>query len=226
MLLAMEFTYADPTSTALFFLFAVAMFFLVHLTLIFKQPQKLWVFVNIILVFSFALLAFFGITRANILPLAPILMASLFIVGILFSFSTGGKQLALKTPLYILIGFQAFRFPLEILLHLWSDQGTIPETMTWTGSNFDILAGLLSLGSFYFVKNNKKLGYFVNAIGFVLLMNVLRVVIMSSPFPFSWPLDQPLQLIFYFPYALIAPSFVLPAFVGHLLVFQRMRLAY
>jgi hypothetical protein len=51
-------------------------------------------------------------------------------------------------------------------------------------------------------------------------VNVLRVVVLSSPFPFAWPLANPLQLALYFPYVLIAPLFVGAALAGHLVAFR------
>ena len=47
--------------------------------------------------------------------LLPLLLG--FIVFSLAARSEWGRELSVKTPLALLIGFQAFRFPLELLLH-------------------------------------------------------------------------------------------------------------
>ncbi|MBL7714241.1 MAG: hypothetical protein JNL01_02165 [Bdellovibrionales bacterium] len=159
------------------------------------------------------------------MPWVPILMASVILGSVAFAFSKMGKMIATTQPLVILVGFQAFRFPLELILHHWAKQGTIPETMTWTGQNWDILTGLLSLASIPLFKNEKyarDVAWILNTIGFIFLVNVLRVVVMSSPFPFSWPLQVPLQLVFYLPYAWIAPLFVGAALMGHLITFRKL----
>ena len=52
-------------------------------------------------------------------------------------------------------------------------------------------------------------------IGFALLANVARVVVMSSPLPFAWGVEPPLQLGMHLPYALIVPICVGGALAGH-----------
>ena len=131
----------------------------------------------------------------------------------------------LETPVVWLVGLQTFRLPLELILHHWAEIGTIPKTMTWTGSNIDIVAGIVALLFTPLLRFHKKLVWVPQLIGFFLLLNVLRVVLMSSPFPFSWELETPLLLAMYFPYVLIAPLFVLPAFMAHLLLFKKLKLS-
>lgn len=117
---------------------------------------------------------------------------------------------------------QVFRIPLELLLHHWSSIGTIPVTMTWTGQNWDILSGIAAVIIFPIANRYRKAVWLFQAFGFVLLINLLRVVVMSSPLPFAWPLLNPLQLVMYFPYALIAPLFVSSTLFGHLVLFRKL----
>src|SRR5687767_11021109 len=70
----------------------------------------------------------------------PVFFCLVFIVVIAAAASPFGGRLAAATPLPALVAFQGFRFPLELVLHAWADQGTIPGTMTWTGQNWDILS--------------------------------------------------------------------------------------
>ena len=48
-------------------------------------------------------------------------------------------------PIAALVGVQAFRLPLELVLARWKNQGVIPVQMTFEGHNFDIVTGVLAL---------------------------------------------------------------------------------
>lgn len=123
-----------------------------------------------------------------------------------------------RLPLTVLIGFQGFRLPLELILHRWATIGTVPETMTWTGQNFDVISAAVALVTAPLVSKWPCLAWIPSIIGLGLLLNVMRVVVLSSPLPFSWQLHNQLQLIMYLPYALIVPLCVAPALIGHLVV--------
>lgn len=150
-------------------------------------------------------------------PGVPLFFALINLGAIAFGMSSWGKALA-GIPAWLLIAFQGFRLPLELVLHVWADQGTIPDTMTWTGQNYDIVSGLLALFVLLPAFRNKAYYWFWNLSAGFLLLNVLRVVILSSPLPFAWDLDRPLQLIFHMPYALIGIVCVWAAIVGHIVL--------
>lgn len=171
---------------------------------------------------AFSLITLSGLARMYPIPTLPLMLASVFIFGFWFSFSKRSSNIIANTSLTILIGAQCFRFPLELILHRWAEIGTVPQTMTWTGSNWDILAGVAALVFAPFVKRNKVFAWIPQIVGSLLFINLIRVVILSSPFPFSWDLERPLLLAAYFPYALIVPVFVLPAFILHILTFRKL----
>ena len=120
-----------------------------------------------------------------------------------------GRTYARGLPLGALVAFQAFRLPLELVLHAWVRQGSIPETMTWNGLNLDILAGALALGLAPWCARWR---------GAAWLFNVARLAVMSSPLPFAWGVQPPLRLAFHLPYALIVPVCVGGALFGHLVL--------
>ena len=163
-----------------------------------------------------------GIIQDSPMPRLMIFFTGINIVSVLFALSPAGKRLSLSIPIFALVAFQVFRLPLELVLHSWAEQGTIPSTMTWTGMNFDIISGIVALVSLPFVKKNEKLAWIPNIVGFGLLINVMRVAVFSSPLPFAWPLDQlggqPLQLAFHFPYLLIIPVCIGGALIGHIVL--------
>src|SRR6266404_5908199 len=58
------------------------------------------------------------------------------------AFSPYGRQLARNTPMAWLVGFQAFRIPVEIFLDWGSHEGLVPPQMTFESRNWDILTGI------------------------------------------------------------------------------------
>jgi len=144
-----------------------------------------------------------------------VLASGIIAVSLAIGLSRVGRWLS-GCPMAWLVGFQAFRLPLELVLHAWAGQGVIPETMTWTGANWDIVSGVTALVLAPMARRSTRAAWVANVVGFVLLANVLRVAVMSSPLPFAWPVVPRLELILHVPYALIVPVCVGGALLGHL----------
>jgi hypothetical protein len=159
-----------------------------------------------------------GLLDRAFIPFGPIFLLGTVSIAIVVGFTRVGTNIATGIPLAWLVGFQGFRLPLELVLHDWHAAGTIPETMSWTGSNWDILTGILACLMCAFVGTRHWLAWVFNIVGIILLANVGRVAIMSSPLPFGWQVDPPLELIRYFPYAYIVPICVGGAALGHVLL--------
>jgi hypothetical protein len=102
------------------------------------------------------------------------------------------------------------------VLHSWVAQGVIPETMTWSGRNWDIISGVLALVAAPFCRRSIVWAWIANVVGLVLLVNVMRVAVLSSPVSFGWPVTPKLELIYHLPYALIIPVCVGGALTGHI----------
>jgi hypothetical protein len=218
----MPFQPASNLSLWLFVVFASVMATVLGLALKRAVKWRVWAVLFVVLIALFSAAALSGVVVGSFVPFGPALMATTIVFGLVFSLSRSGMQLADSLSLAVLIGFQGFRLPLELLLHSWASTGTVPDTMTWTGQNWDVVTGVVSIAAIPFANRNRTVAMVTNTVGFVLLMNVLRVVVLSSPLPFAWQLERPLMLVAHFPYCLIVPLFVLPALVGHLLAFRRM----
>lgn len=158
--------------------------------------------------------------RMPSLPLGglPFFFAPVLVIWTGLALSPVGRRLATALPLVALVGFQAFRLPLELVLHAWSEQGTIPATMTWTGQNWDIVSGILALVCAPFAARFPVAARLANIIGLALLFNVMRVAILSSPVSFGWNTQPPLLLAYHLPYALIGPVCVGGALFGHVVL--------
>lgn len=140
--------------------------------------------------------------------------ATMNAVSLVVGLSPVGRWLSLL-PLPALVAFQAFRLPLELVLHSWVGQGVIPATMTWSGRNWDIISGVVALVAALFCRRSTTSAWIANGVGLVLLANVIRVAVLSSPVSFGWPVAPKLELIFYIPYVLIIPVCIGGALIGH-----------
>jgi hypothetical protein len=156
--------------------------------------------------------------RLPTLPLAgvPFFFLPAVVMAVVVGLSPVGRAVAAGVPLAWLVAFQGFRLPLELVLHHWSDVGTIPVTMTWTGQNWDIVSGGVALACAPFANRHRVAAWLGNLVGGVLLLNVVRVATLSSPVPFGWDVKPPLVLIYHYPYSLIGPVCVAGAMVGHI----------
>jgi hypothetical protein len=158
--------------------------------------------------------------RMTSLPLngLPLFFGPILLFSTALGLSAAGRRLAATIPLALLVGFQAFRLPLELVLHSWAEQGTIPGTMTWTGQNWDIVSGSVALICAPFASRYRMAARIANVVGLALLLNVLRVAVLSSPLPFGWNVQPPLLLAFHLPYAFIGPVCVGGALFGHIVL--------
>src|SRR5262249_44140890 len=116
---------------------------------------------------------------ASPMPRLPLMFIAIMLVSVGAGVSRVGGWLASSVPLAALVGFQAFRLPLELILHAWANSGTIPETMTWTGRNWDIVSGVTAFVAAWFVGRSRGWGWLTSIVGIALLVNVVRVAVLS-----------------------------------------------
>lgn len=76
--------------------------------------------------------------------LAPYVLTC-FAMAFAVGFSPVGRRLAERVPVAWLVAFHAFRLPLELVLHDWAVEGTIPADLSYLGQNFDVVVAVLAL---------------------------------------------------------------------------------
>jgi hypothetical protein len=119
------------------------------------------------------------------------------------------------------------RIPVEIVLFFLYLSKTIPEIMTFEGRNFDIIAGLTAPIIVYFGFNKNKISDKLllvwNVICLGLLLNIIRLALLSSKTPFQqFGFDQPNIAIGHFPFNWL-PSVIVPLVLfSHLVVIRRL----
>ena len=179
-------------------------------------PSRLLVFVLpfwIVLTGSLAVTGFYDVPglfppRVALFGVFP---AVLFVLANLIFFR---GSLISKLPLRLLTLLHIVRIPVELTLYWLFLGGLVPQVMTFAGSNFDILSGILALAVFFLGlkagRANKWLLIGFNVVGLGLLANIVITAILSIESPIQrFGFDQPNRAVLYFPYIWL-PVIVVP----------------
>ena len=126
----------------------------------------------------------------------------------------GGRKFINGLNIETLTLLHVIRVPVEITLYYLFIDKLIPQSMTFEGSNFDILSGISAPIIYYLVfiarKANQKILVAWNFICLGLLLNVVITALLSAKTPFQkFAFDQPNVGIGYFPFVLL-PALVVP----------------
>jgi hypothetical protein len=159
-------------------------------------------------------------------PFMPFVGVSLIAAAAL-GLSPLGRMLATELPLAALVGAQAFRLPLELVMHRAANEGVMPQQMTYTGWNYDIatgiaallIAGLLVLGA-----APRWLVWAWNLIGAALLATIITIAVASLPLfhAFGTAPERLNTWVAYPPFVWLPSVLVPAALLGHILVTRRL----
>jgi hypothetical protein len=180
------------------------------------------------LAITFALAAAGLLSFSTRPPTALVLIVVTIVLAVALGTSQLGRRLASGIPLTALVGVQAFRFPLELLLHRSYLEGLMPVQMSYSGFNLDILTGLSAIIVAMVVARRPRSLVLVrvwNTAGIVLLTNIVTIALLSAPTPFRVFLNEPAnEWIARAPWVWLPTVFVLAAILGHILVYRRLRM--
>ena len=105
------------------------------------------------------------------------------------------------------------RLPVEIVLLQLFLHGMVPESMTFQGSNFDIVMGITAPLIFFLLITKKigRMGLILwNGIGLILILTILTIGVLSAELPFQQlAFDQPNRGLAFFPFVLL-PATIVP----------------
>jgi hypothetical protein len=159
-------------------------------------------------------------------PPALLFLATVMVLTVGLACSGVGSRIATGVSIAALVGFQAFRLPLELVLHRWFVEGTIPIQMTYSGENFDIVTGVLAVAIGVwaaFGRVPSVVLWAFNIVGLALLLRVMSIAVLSAPLPLRRYMAGPAaQLPLHVPYVWIVPICVGGALFGHILLFRRL----
>jgi hypothetical protein len=119
-----------------------------------------------------------------------------------------------RLPLSLLTLLHVVRIPVEIVLLWLFLAGTIPQSMTFEGRNFDIVSGLLApVVWFLALRRGVETRWLLvpyNLLGLGLLFNIVSIAVRAMPSPAFDPASgQPNLAVAYFPYIWL-PAIVVP----------------
>jgi len=151
-----------------------------------------------------------------------------FLSGILMTLALAwsgfGRRFADKVPFVALIGFQAFRLPLELVMHRAAVAGIMPSVMSFTGYNFDIVTGATALPLALYAWRRPLPRWLIalwNVTGQLLLIVVILVAFAASPVFRAFGDDQLNVWVTRFPYVWIAVM-VMAALFGHVVTLRKL----
>jgi hypothetical protein len=158
-----------------------------------------------------------------VLAVAPPLLAMI----ILFV-TKGGKKFIDSLNLRTITLLSIVRIPVELILYLLFVNKAVPQLMTFSGRNFDIISGITAPIIYFicFKGNNvinKKLLLLWNIIALALLLNIVINALLSAPFRFQqFAFDQPNIAVLYFPYVWLPSFIVMIVLFSHLVSIRRL----
>jgi hypothetical protein len=128
-------------------------------------------------------------------------------------------------PFAWLIGAQAFRLPLELVMHRAATTGVMPGVMSYSGRNFDIVTGASAIVVAYLAARNQAPRWLLwawNLMGTALLINVVTVAALATPVFRAFGESQLNTWVAYAPFVWL-PGFLVPvAAMGHALVWRKL----
>jgi hypothetical protein len=176
-----------------------------------------------------AVMAYSGILAefTSFPPWIPILVIAQLIFVFWLGWSSPWSDLLAEIPQYLLVGFQCFRIPVELLLATLASRRLLAIEMTYYGRNFDVLEGITAVALAIWLKRRgeNSLQHVVlvwNLIGLSLVTVVLVHGLLSVPYPSQLlHLSVPTFIIAYFPVVWLLTVLVPLAYLLHLVSIRR-----
>lgn len=154
-----------------------------------------------------------------------LLPAAVVLISVRVTFSAMGLRLIRHIPLWAHVGIQAFRYPLELAMHEMAERGVMPDQMTYTGRNFDIVTGVTALlvsGLLLTGRVGRRTALVWNVVGLLLLVNIVIVAVISTPAIRYFGDDKLNVFVTFTPFVWLPAIMVTAALTGHLLIFRKL----
>lgn len=188
----------------------------------FAGGAALWLLVS-------ALLGTSGVLRSydSLQPRFLLLMVPSLGLPLLLAFSRAGQALGRELPLGLIVLFEGFRLPLELVMHRAAEEGTMPPQMAFSGYNFDIVTGATALvvgGLALAGRAPRWLLVAWNALGTTTLVVILTIAVLSLPQFRAFGSEPALvnTWIAYFPFVWLPAGLVGGAVLGHAILWRRL----
>lgn len=159
-------------------------------------------------------------------PRLLVLLLPTLLLPLALGLSRIGRALG-GLPVALLVLFHAYRFPLELVMHRAALEGTMPQQMSYTGLNFDIVTGITALvvgGLALFGRAPHWLLVAWNALGSLLLAAIIVIAVASLPQfqAFGHEASRVNTWVAYFPFVWLPAGLVTGALLGHVILWRRL----
>lgn len=148
-------------------------------------------------------------------------------LGIYLGRSSLGGRIAELVPFPVLIGAQAFRLPLELVMHRAQEVGIMPVELSFSGYNFDILTGA-SASLLFWISGTRALDErwirAWNYLGLLALTVIAAIAILTSPVVAYFGEGSINRWVAYFPFVWLPAACVPFALAGHLIVWRKLKM--
>jgi hypothetical protein len=146
------------------------------------------------------------------------------LLTVVLAFSPFGTRLVRGLTLAGLVGYQAFRIAVELLLFAFHREGVIAVQMTFEGWNFDVVTGVSALVLALAARRRALPRWVVfawNVVGLALLALIVTIAVLAMPTNFHWTgFEPPNRFVSEPPFIWLPTLLVQGALFGHLLVFR------
>ena len=208
-------------AVAMAVLFLIAVFFAV------RRHAVLAALVLMGVMFGEIALAHSGLfQRWDLLPPPFMLMfVPLTVLTVRLALSRFGETLAMSLPFVVLIGAQAFRMPLELVMHQAALEGVMPPQLSFAGYNFDLVTGASAIivsGLLALQLAPRFLIGIWNFMGLALLATIVGLALASMPILQLFGPDKVNTWITYAPFVWLPGVLVQMALFGHILVWRKL----
>ncbi len=160
-------------------------------------------------------------------PPMALMFVAVFALSLGLGLSRPGERLVRGLPLWVLIGVQGFRLPLELVMHRAANEGVMPHEMSFSGYNFDIVTGTSAILVAALAARNRAPRWLVaawNAYGLLMLLVIAVVAFAASPMVKAFG-DDPRHVnswVTLFPYVWLPAVLVTAAIAGHIVVWRKL----
>ncbi len=139
-----------------------------------------------------------------------------------------GKKFVSRIRLKTLLLMSVVRIPVEVCLYWLFLNKAVPEVITFSGSNLDMISGITApiVAAVCFRRRsfqNRNLLFAWNIIALVLLLSVVVNAILSVPSSFQrLSFDQPNIAVLYFPFIWLPGFIVMVVLFSHFVMIKRL----
>jgi hypothetical protein len=147
------------------------------------------------------------------------------VVALAVAMSGIGRRIAAAASFAAIIAIQAFRLPLELVMHRAATTGLMPVQMSYSGWNFDILTGVLAIAAAWVAARwprSRPVVIAWNVIGTLLLINIVTIAVASTPVFAAFGPERLNTWVADPPYVLLPGGLVPAAVFGHALTWRKL----